>query len=112
MAKSRLSFRRGRRPTGLGAIGRPFPDTSIKLDKLQVGYIGAPTWQSLGMQWSVHFAVEKSDINEDGNPNCTWKWVHMKTKFHSEEDARIFVVENFDALLERYTFHTFEEEVL
>lgn len=95
----KLSFRRGPRPTGLSAVGNPYPDTDIKCGGQKVGYISGPTWQSKDHKWVVRFMVFKADIMEDNNPNCSWKWVTLKQKFDSEREARDYVAMRWPAIL-------------
>ncbi len=70
-------------------------DHYIKLKKVEVGNIVDQTWQ-------IGFMVVKDDINEDGNPNCDWKWIHLKHKSISLQDAKDFLNRNIDRILKKY----------
>ena len=54
----------------------------IKYDKKVVGRIKD------GMPWKIWLMVVKKDINEDGNPNCPWKWIRFKQESNSLQDAK------------------------
>lgn len=84
------------RPTGLY---RSFsPDSHyIKLKKVVVGYIGDE------IPFAISLKVIKSDINDDGNPNCTWKWIQFKKKSASLQEAKHFLNEHIESILARYT---------
>lgn len=53
--------------------------------------------------------AEKADINEDGNPNCTWRWVTLKAKFESLQGAKDWLNENFLLITNKYRFHVRED---
>ena len=49
----------------------------------------------------VKFQVIKKDINEDGNTNCEWKWITLKTpEFENIKEAKKWVKENTKRILE------------
>jgi hypothetical protein len=77
-----FTFKKEKPETGLASVGRPNPDTQIKLNKKQVGYIRAPIWSDDNRKWIVRFAFK------DGN-SFTWK--QLKGQFDTEEDARKFI---------------------
>ena len=47
-------------------------------------------------QHTIGFMVIKDDIMEDGNKNCIWKWIFLKDKFSSLNEAKEFLNINFD----------------
>jgi hypothetical protein len=49
--------------------------------------------------------VVKDDINEDGNPNCTWKWITLKTPHETVDDAKRWLNLNFEAINKKYKLH-------
>jgi hypothetical protein len=100
--KTKLSFRKDPRPTGLFAVGHPQPGTTIKIDGKEVGYIAPPTWQTRDI-WTIRFMV-KDELQE--NPNCDWKWVTFKTEFATEPEAREFIRQNLNRILDRYILHS------
>lgn len=93
--------------TGLMGVGFPYQSVNIKVDKKVVGVIHAPNWQTKDNLWGVSFSVIKA--TPDDNPNCDWKWIHLKARFANEEDAREFVKNNIGDVVERYTFHYMDE---
>jgi hypothetical protein len=54
----------------------------IKLGGVVVGFI-EPT-----APYKARLMATKKDINEDGNPNCPWKWVRLKREFGSVQEAK------------------------
>lgn len=56
--KTKLSFKKEPRKTGLSSIGYPYQNVIIKVDKKYVGHIVAPNWQTDGV-WRVGFAIKK-----------------------------------------------------
>lgn len=72
------------------------PQHYIKLKKIEVGMIEP------NPPYKISFMVIKDDINEDKNPNCTWKWVYLKAKFDNLQSAKNFLIENFNAINEKF----------
>lgn len=105
MEKIRISFRRHKKETGLRGIGYPWPQVSIKVNGKEVGNIFPKTWNT--EYWRVGFTVKK--LEPDDNPNCDWKWIWLKQKGNSEEEAREIAIKAIPILLQKYTFHTIEE---
>jgi hypothetical protein len=70
----------------------------IKIDGKDVGRIAPPSWSSNNKQWVIRLTINKKDINEDGNPNCSWKWVELVKRFDTEESAREYLKENKDKI--------------
>ena len=48
--------------------------------------------------FNIKFMIVKTDIMEDGNENCKWKWVTLKKKFSNLDDAKDFVRENWEII--------------
>lgn len=71
------------------------PIHTIKLGRIEVGTITDSLDDRIHR---VKFQVWKEDINEDGNPNCPWKWVTLIGKFNSVQEAKDFVVRNSEIL--------------
>jgi hypothetical protein len=100
----KVTFKKQPRETGLAAVGNPYPDVDIKVDKKVCGHISAPNWQR--NTWDVYFMVIKKDILEDGNLNCEWKTVSAKKKFSTEEDARAAALGLIENILKKgYQLH-------
>lgn len=87
--------------------------TDIKLKGKEVGEIsgtkelGIP---SVKAPYRLRFMVIKDDINEDGNPNCEWKWITLKKEFNTVDEAKEFVKQEevCKAVLEKYNLYTEE----
>jgi hypothetical protein len=75
---------------------------SIKLQKQKCGSIGDKK------PYKIRFQVLKDDIMEDGNPNCSWKWITLKKESTTLQEAKDFVNENFDAIMEKYKIYRTE----
>lgn len=71
------------------------PTYDIKLKGKIVGSIEHETWD-------IRLMIIKDDINEDGNPNCKWKWVKLKKKSETLEEAKEWLNSVIDKLLEKY----------
>ena len=68
----------------------------IKYNKIEIGTIddSAP--------YTIRLQVIKKDIQEDENPNCSWKWIKLKKQFNSLPEAKIWLNENKDAILSKF----------
>lgn len=98
-----FTFRRTRPMTGLASVATPHPDTRIKLGKLVVGEISAPS--RFGHEdWLVRFIVP------DENDVAGWRWITLRKSFPTEEEARAFVKDNEGAIRRRYTLATCGED--
>lgn len=64
----------------------------IKLNKVVIGSIGDDP------PHKIRLMVEKADINEDGNPNCPWKWIMLKKESADLQEAKEFLNKNFEAI--------------
>jgi hypothetical protein len=84
---NKLTFKKEPRITGLAGVGYPNPSTIIKWNKKEVGYIGAPNWLSKDNKWVIRFTIKTN------NP-LGWKWISLKGRFDSEEEARIHIKKN------------------
>jgi hypothetical protein len=75
----------------------------IKLKGVKVGSIDdvAP--------FTIRFQVDKADINEDGNPNCSLKWIRLRKQSTSLQEAKEFVNRGCDEILVRYKIHLEEK---
>jgi hypothetical protein len=88
---TRFTFRRLPRETGLASVGRPWPDTEIKLGGRDVGLICSPSWSSDGMAWRVCLRIAAGE---------SWENKRLKAQFENEDAARAFLNEHFAALIE------------
>ena len=86
-----------------GATGKfrsfSLPIIDIKLNKKLIGSILPET------PYLVSFMVNKQDIYEDNNSNCAWKWVRLKKEFRSIDEAKEFINNNIDKILEKFDLH-------
>jgi len=104
-----FTFKKQEKATGLMAVGEPYPNVDIKLNKKICGYISAPTWNSQSNKWLIRFSVIKKDIMEDGNSNCSWRWITLKKQSETEQEARDFLKIYADKIIEKYDLHFFED---
>lgn len=74
----------------------------IKLNKVTVGSI---TEQREDGKYRIGLMVLKEDIMEDGNPNCVWKWIWLKYKGTSWNDAKSFVNTFYKEIQEKYNIY-------
>jgi hypothetical protein len=72
------------------------PHHRIKLNKKEVGSIDDKK------PHAIRFMVIKKDINEDGNPHCSWKWITLKHESETLQDAKDFLNENVEAITNKY----------
>jgi hypothetical protein len=105
----KLSFKKQPKNTGLSAIGNPFSVTDIKIDGKRVGLIDPPNWSSKNKGWIIRFVVRKNDINEDGNPNCTWRWITLVGEYKNEELAREYLKENIGVIAAKFNLCSVED---
>lgn len=79
--------------------------TKIKLNKKKVGYIS-----SKGVfkdkQWIIHLMVKKERTTEHPAP---FKWMILKKRCKSEEEARNFLNENFEIINKEIDLYLIEE---
>jgi hypothetical protein len=71
----------------------------IKLKGKQVGEIFND------FPFSIRLMVEKTDINEDGNPNCTWKWITLSKKLDTLDSAKEWINLVADEITKKFTLH-------
>jgi hypothetical protein len=91
------------RPTGSYAwLHKPYH--KVFLNRNEVGSINPEK------PYTIRLMIMKKDILEDGNPNCPWRWIHLKRESESLDDAKTFLNENIDAILTKYTLKIYEEK--
>ncbi len=97
MKKKKFTFKTTK-PTGrYKSFYSPYHE--IKLNKKVVGNISDADFQ-------IGLMVYKNDIMEDGNPNCSWKWIWLKHKSETLELAKTFLNDNIDSILDKYDLHS------
>jgi hypothetical protein len=57
----------------------------------------------------IRLMVHKDDINEDGNPNCPWKWISLKKESESLQEAKDWLNENIEEVLAKYPLRFSED---
>lgn len=103
VAHRKFSFRRERAETGLRAVASPHPNTHIKLGKLIVGSISAPS--RFGHDnWRIMLIVR------DPQDVAGWRWVTLRATFEDEASARAFLTSNEAAIRARYELATCGED--
>jgi len=60
------------------------------------------------LPFRINLMVIKEDINEDGNPNCLWKWIRLNKEFGALDEAKQFLLDNADEILKKYNLHAME----
>ena len=90
----KFTFKKQKGETGLAAIGNSNPDTTIKLNKLVVGFIVGPSWQSKDHKWGIRL-MQKTDAGL----STAYKWVKVKERFEKEADARTYIQTNAQMLI-------------
>lgn len=78
------------------------PTHHIKLNGGRVGQIIHSTW-------AIRLMVEKKDIMEDGNKNCSWKWIQLRRKSGSLDEAKAFLKEESESLQKMYKLHVMKD---
>ncbi len=74
----------------------------IKFKGKEVGEIGHEH------PFTIRLMVIKDDINEDKNTNCKWKWIKLSKKSESLMEAKDFLNNKIDSIMEKYNLHLFE----
>ena len=95
-----ITFKKHPRNTGLYAVGHPYQNVDIKINKKCFGIIYAPNWQTEDRKWTIGIMIVETEL--DDNPNCTWKWIYFKQKFDEESHARQWIQEHIDKIMKRY----------
>ena len=86
-----------------GSYASFFPHTHyIKLKKRVVGQIDDET------PYKIRLKIKKEDINEDGNPNCDWRWITLKKESQSLDEAKQFLKDNYAFITHRYKLKSLE----
>ena len=70
---------------------------NIKFNKKEVGQIVA-----VDGGYKNRLQVMKENINEDGNPNCDWRWIQLAMKHNSIQDAKEWLNENRELIFKYY----------
>jgi len=46
--------------------------------------------------------MEIKTVNGDGNKNCEWRWVRLKKEFNSLDEAKKFLNDNIEEIINRF----------
>jgi hypothetical protein len=76
----------------------------IKFNKAKVGEI-YPVGRYFTDGCKIRLMVEKENINEDNNPNCSWKNIFLKKSFSTIEEAKIWLNKIIEYILKKYKLH-------
>ena len=71
----------------------------IKLNKVEIGM-----FVTVGEVFRVRLRVMKTDKITDSNPNCPWKWIHLKGDFKTLQDGKDWVKRNTTGLLKKFDY--------
>lgn len=83
--------------TGSGRYASFFPYNHIvKLKKKPVGSIEDKKPYRISLQ------VKKKDVNEDGRPNCQWKWIKLNHDSETLQEAKDFLNKYFNEINTQY----------
>jgi len=102
----KVTFKKDKPETGLRSVGHT-QGYDVKLKKKVFGRISAPTRLSRG--YTIMFAIEKDEYNNDGNKNCPWMWIRHAEKFQDGESAKTWFQFNIDRIYGQYKLHYFED---
>ena len=101
--KPKLSFKKQPEPTGKWKSLEFRRTFDIKLDGLICGHISSP--QPPYEPWKIKLMIIKADIKEDGNANCTWKWITFKSEFNEAQQAKDWVREHWESITSKYNVY-------
>jgi hypothetical protein len=68
----------------------------VKFNKVEVGSILD------GHPFTIRLMVVKQDINEDKNPNCSWKWIRVKKEFESLVEAKTWLNDHVEEITSHF----------
>lgn len=77
----KITFKKQKGETGLASIGAA-DVTAMKVKRVYFGYISGPSWRSKDSLYRINFMVK------DDKWGCGWRWVTLKKKGNSEQEAR------------------------
>lgn len=101
--KNKFTFKKNT-PVGKFAVFQT-KYTDIKFNKKVCGSIN----RDREYKWKILLSVMKNEKFNDGNENCDWMNIVLKTVFEKEEQARDFLNNNIDKIMDTFTLHFIEE---
>ena len=94
-----FAFKRNAKATGLAERSYGETGSIIKIKKLQVGNICAPTWSSKHNGFKVMFMVV------DDKKHCGWRWVTLKKETAEDSDMRAWLKDKYEEIIKLYELH-------
>jgi hypothetical protein len=95
----KITFKRHPKETGLGSVVRPCAMVDLKIGGKIIGCIAPPS--AFTKEWIFKIRLK---IVETEYP-IGWKWIELKFKSKTEQEARDFIIKNSTALQEKYNFY-------
>lgn len=99
-----FSFKRHKKQTGLAAVGNGATGSDIKINKMLVGIIVAPSWTSKHSGYKARFMIVT--ISSDHEPG--WKWVTFKQELDSDAKMREWLKTVYEQITEKYDLYSCE----
>lgn len=99
--KNKFTFKKHPKETGLSAVGNPYPDVDIKHKKKIVGMIASPNWRTKDNKWAIRLMLKDKE---------NFQWVTLKARFDNEAEARQFLNERVDQILDKDLYYMDPDE--
>lgn len=93
------TFKNDKSPTGLARVGW-IMGCDVKFKKKTCGKIYPPNLWTKESQYKLSLQVK------DGG---TWKWVTLKARFDSLDEAKSWTKENWNKIMEKFDLHFAED---
>lgn len=97
---TKFTFKNAPKATGLARAASLGEEVTIKLNKQHVGTIRPPVYHLDNHVWSIALSV-KCEPTPDA-PNRNWKWITLKAKFNTADEAKTFLNEKFELITSTY----------
>jgi hypothetical protein len=105
VTKLRLSFKRDARVTGLARASSGGQGSDIKVSGKQVGRISPPHWSDKGDDYAYKVSLFVKCEEHPG-----FRSVRFKARFKTDAEARAWVEERLDAVLETNKFELHKQD--
>lgn len=99
-----FSFKRHKKQTGLASVGNGATGSDIKIKKMMVGIIVAPSWTSKHNGFKARFMI----VGNDKNENCDWRWITLKKETDSDSEMREWLKTVYEQIVKNYELHEME----
>ncbi|AGS81111.1 hypothetical protein [Caulobacter phage Cr30] len=93
-----FGFKRGEKNTGLAAIANPHAHVHIKHKKQWIGQIIPPSVFG-ETKWKIGLMIK------DPVAHCGWRWIWFTKRFDAEDEARIWVNQQAQGILNKFDLH-------